>query len=327
MSGNRKTYDVSDDQLMGTRCQRPFISHDGGGTEVRVRKGIGVISEFSVSGGALQVSFEVALHADDKGITRMKYQPAGWVPSGADDVRDFLKKAAQSGEPIQFRIESSRKKDIDDDVPFEQIQAKDTRALLVAVAPVDAGEFTTANPHWLHTDEILTDPADDPDENRSAFGRKKAAQPADPTAPWALRLDDGSINPGSNVVGAAISAYAFISDYGRQNKIESLWAADGSDKKAVARAEAYRRRVSEILLDVCDAAQVAVTPGMEGPDRGLASHTRARGIVFEMVRTWCHIKEETLSSKETMDAWKRRLTESSIKTWQWAIETADKSAR
>lgn len=139
---------------------KTFVTHDGVDgngvrAEVYVQTGEGVIKEIKENAnGTADVHFTVE---------NLKFPVHGWI--GQDNpVYDVVKKAQQSGDKVEFRIEAQRKANIERDVPIADLRAdmKIAREKTIAIL---------ASVNGIVSDEAVTNPEEDP---ASTYGRIKA---------------------------------------------------------------------------------------------------------------------------------------------------------
>lgn len=139
---------------------KTFVTHDGVDgngvrAEVYVQTGEGVIKEIKENAnGTADVHFIVE---------NLKFPVHGWI--GQDNpVYDVVKKAHQTGDKVEFRIEAQRKANIDRDTPIADLRAdmKIAREKTIAIL---------ASVNGIVSDEAVTNPEEDP---ASTYGRIKA---------------------------------------------------------------------------------------------------------------------------------------------------------
>ena len=139
---------------------KTFVTHDGVDgngvrAEVYVQTGEGVIKEIKENAnGTADVHFTVE---------NLKFPVHGWI--GQDNpVYDVVKKAHQTGDKVEFRIEAQRKANIERDIPIADLRAdmKIAREKTIAIL---------ASVNGIVSDEAVTNPEEDP---ASTYGRIKA---------------------------------------------------------------------------------------------------------------------------------------------------------
>ena len=139
---------------------KTFVTHDGVDgngvrAEVYVQTGEGVIKEIKENAnGTADVHFAVE---------NLKFPVHGWI--GQDNpVYDVVKKAHQTGDKVEFRIEAQRKANIERDIPIADLRAdmKIAREKTIAIL---------ASVNGIVSDEAVTNPEEDP---ASTYGRIKA---------------------------------------------------------------------------------------------------------------------------------------------------------
>ena len=139
---------------------KTFVSHDGVDgngvrAEVYVQTGEGIVKEIKENAnGTADVHFTVE---------NLKFPVHGWI--GQDNpVYEVVKKAQQTGDKVEFRIEAQRKANIERDIPIADLRAdmKIAREKTIAIL---------ASINGIVSDEAVTNPEEDP---ASTYGRIKA---------------------------------------------------------------------------------------------------------------------------------------------------------
>jgi hypothetical protein len=135
-----------------------FVSFDGDGTEVYVTTARAKVTEIEERTSSANVKLEASY---------LKYPLNGWLNTG-EEALDILRKAKESGEEVEVRVEAQRKPKIDKSIPIQDIRDSKTANadIIKKIASVN-GVFTS---------EALTNPEDDPDTGKakSALGRTGA---------------------------------------------------------------------------------------------------------------------------------------------------------
>lgn len=308
-----------------TYSSRPFVSHDGVDSngvraEVKVVMGYGNIFEVEASdrGKASNVTFKV---------DNTKYKSNGWAPTDGVVIKK-VKEAQELGVPIHFRIETHRKKDADRTTPISDLSslgnAKDNIFKSLAAVRIEGEEDWTISPHALtRFDE---DPstggnisANSQTPEQLGIGQRKAA-PASSNAPahrgieappYATYNNDGSLNIGSMAVSVPLNMYSFVVEYER------------SHDEVTALTDKQRIVLSRVLLGAANELQMSIYDGkLDKPDMSAGSHTRARALVFEVIRTFYPITDEIVSNKESLKTWRNSVIEKALGMWRWGISEA-----
>lgn len=223
-------FDYNESELAATHTRKPFMAKDGQGAEVKVRTGVAFVKSYrEEDSGVMRV---------DLAAQRLRFNMGGWIARDAVDLKDFIIRHAEERKPFQFRIEASRKRDIPADEKFDHIQSKDLRSLIVAAAEVDAGPFTSKNPGWIHSGEILTNPDLDPaDGGVSAFGTEPAPAPA----PASVRA-----------INRKLDAYGIVCRYAEKNHVDVLDYPENGNEKEVSFVISMRKRLSDLIMQTID---------------------------------------------------------------------------
>lgn len=307
--------------MVETYSSNPFISHDGIDSngvraEVKVVMGYGNIFEVEASdrGKASNVTFKV---------DNTKYKSNGWAPSDGV-VMSKVKEAQDLGVPIHFRIETCRKKHVDRTESINKLakpgEAKDNVFKSLAAVKLEGEDEWTISPQALtRFDE---DPASDGNisannQSREQLGldKKSSSSPAKTPAqhgieapPYATYNNDGTLNYGSMAVAVPLNLYSFVVEYVRNNEA----VADLTDKQKVVLARLMMSAANDIQIGIYDGE-------IDKPDLSAGSHTRARALIFETVRTFHPITMDVVSSKENLKEWKENVVTKSLAMYRWAI--------
>lgn len=135
-----------------------FVSHDGDGTEVYVSTARAKVTEIDERTSSANIKLEASY---------LQHPLNGWLNS-TEEVMTVLRKALETGEEVEVRIEAQRKPKVDKTLPIQEIRDGKTAKtdIIKKIASVN-GVFTS---------EALTNPDDDPDTGKakSALGRTSA---------------------------------------------------------------------------------------------------------------------------------------------------------
>lgn len=310
----------------GTFSAKPFISKDGlddAGVraEVKVVIGLGDIVSVTDSAGGKTKKIEFA-------VRNTTYNPSGW--SRDKKILDKIAKAQESGEPLHFRLETRRKEGIDRVTPIAEISglatAKDSIVKSLAAVKLEDDEAWTisvdavtridedpARSDGIHsayanTPEQLAGPAK---ENHSSAPRSNGYEPA----PYVGRLNDGNVNPGSVALHAPLSFFSYVLEYERDEGVQI-----DKDK---------RKELAHTLMLIANKLQVDIYTkkiGVElknGSDLTAGSHTRARFLIFESIRSYAPITEAVLADEEAYKKWQKTVYGAAYAMWEWAIDEVD----
>lgn len=303
--------------MSSTYSSRPFISHDGPDengvrAEIQVVTGYGHVFEIEESekGNAKKVVFKVE---------NTKYKSTGWAPVD-DPVIALVEEAEKNGEPIHFRIEQRRKDTVPRNIPIKELKdtadkARDnTYKSLTAVKREDDTE-------WTISPKAQTNMAEDPksgsysanDYNAEELRAmsNKGSQPAKTWSsifeapPYADFNNDGTVNMGSLSVAVPTNIYAFINEYVRDNELEI--------------DERRKLKIVKVILQMCNRAQVEIYDGsITEPVLSAGSHTRARALVFESIKSYYPITEEIANDNDLLKDWGEKTYEKVVGMWRWS---------
>jgi hypothetical protein len=318
-----------------TYSSAPFISKDvgpGGPTdraEVKVVTGYGNIFDLELSdkGKSVNVFFKV---------DNTKYKSSGWAPAGGNVVTK-VEEAKAAGVPIYFRIEVRRKDTVDRTESIKDLsslaKAKDNVVKSLAAVKIEGEEEWTISPHAktrLEEDVFFGGASSaggsayDYSLEDLGHGNKPKESSADVTpsnwhpgieaAPYSTLNKDGSLNVGSFAVAVPLNLFSFVVEYERthEDAVGPL-----TDKQRIL--------LAKVLMSAANELQLAVYDGkLENPDMSAGSHTRARAIIFEIIRTFYPLTGEIAGDKALMKEWRSNIVEKSLGMWRWGISEVEK---
>lgn len=308
--------------MADTYSSKPFITYDGildgHRAEVKVVTGYGRIKDIEASdkGVAKKVTFSV---------DNTKYNVSGWSRDAT--IMKLIEKSKETDEPIYFRIEILRKDHVDRHLPIMELttgaeNARDNaRKSLAAVMFEGDADWTVSKDAKTRIDE---DPSrgggspsayDIPESERntkktsgsSNYSRSGAFE----GAPYETYNKGGELNPGSFAVAAPLNIFSYILDYEKEHKIE----LPKDDRKGLATT----------ILKIANRLQKEIyhkNSGLElsKPDLSAGSHTRARALVFESIRSFAPFTPELVANEEDYTTWKKKVLQISLSMWEWAID-------
>lgn len=304
----------------------PFVSYDYNKdseverAEVRVVLGYGHVSkiEDSSKGQARKVSFSVS---------NSKYESSGWIPATEGNLIEMVEQAKDEGTPIYFRIETRRKANIDRATPINELtdlsMAKDSINKAVAALRWAEGD------DWTFSTKAVTNPKEDPQTGGSgvhsalnmdveaipSVNKSKKSSGSFESPPYATFNDNGDVNPGSIAVSVPLNLYTYITEYERNNP-EALPNLDEKQRTGLAR----------VLLDISNKMQLEIYDDeLSKPDLSAGSHTRARAIIFELIRGDYPLSMEIIEDSEFRKEWSRNLFNHGVKMWRWSIGIVEKT--
>lgn len=308
----------------GTYSAAPFITYDGIDSddvraEVSVVVGYGDVAEVedSKAGKTKKVSFEVS---------NTTWRTSGWTRS--PKLQAMIAKAQETNEPIHFRVETRRKDGIDRTRPIKELDSSRGAEIVKSLAAL---KFE-GDDAWTVSDDAFTRIDEDPSNGRSvnanqqsldqlrstagasrseneSNGRNGAFEPAPYVAVWR-----GEINPGTIGVSVPLTFLSNLMEYERESGIEI-------DKDR-------RKEIALVLLRIANALQKDIyvkflKAEYAGVDLTSGSHTRARALLFEAMRSFFPITEEIVSDDAEFKKWQKNLYGTAYSMWVWAIESVD----
>lgn len=308
----------------GTYSSAPFITKDGVDAngvraEVKVVMGYGDVVKITDSSEGKTKNIEFA-------VRNTKYNPTGWCRDAK--IQKILEKAQESGEPVHFRIETRRKIGIDRNLPIAEIstleKAKDSivKSLAAvrlegedewtlgqdAVSRIDEDPTTGLVSANLQTKEQLQSGRDSGSGNPTN-SRRGDFEPAPYVAVW-----KGEINPGSIAVAIPINFLTALLEYERSSGIEI--EKDRRKEIAIDLLKIANRLQKDIYVK-----KMGVAYG--GVDLTAGSHTRARALIFEAMRSFFPLTESILKNEEEYATWKKSIFNVAYSMWSWGLDAVD----
>ena len=238
------------------------------------------------------------------------------------------REAQERDEPIHFRIETRRQKNIDRNIPISELtdlaKAKDSIHKSLAAVKFEGDEEFTISPYAvtrLDEDPNTSGNGIYPASNMSAdeLGKSSSGNSSGSSsysgfepAPYVTRLKSGELNPGSMAVAVPLNLLSFLSEWDREHEASEQV---GEKKRAV---------VAKVLLAAANELQKEIYGGeLETPDLGAGSHTRARALLFEVIRAYYPIDSSVVESKESLLEWKANLVSKSLAMWKWSMKEVE----
>lgn len=311
----------------GTFVAKPFITKDGADpqgirAEVKVLTGYGDIKETKTSAGGKMTN--IVFTGEN-----FRYDQNGWAQNDTDLFKK-IEEAEKNSEAIHFRIEYRRKESIDRSIPFNEMgtennmsKAKDMYFKSLAAVRADSDD------DWTFAPNAVTNPNEDPsmggiipagmgavvkDSPSQDFNAPKYDNLVEPPR-WVSHKADGSLNLGSAASAVVINTYGFVMDLRSEKELDFL-----DSKKARTLTRLLVRVASKIQVNVYSEREDA----LESADLSLESHTRARAIVFNLVKNMHLPTDEVLSDKESFREYAESLTEEGTAIFQWGISETEK---
>lgn len=308
--------------MVDTYSARPFISHDGPDennirAEVKVVTGFGNIAAVDPSdaGKSGKVSFAVE---------NTKFKPAGWAPFDSN-VMKIVEEAQKNGEPIFFRLETRRKDSVDREIPINEL-SKDASTAKDNIHKSLAAVKRSDDEEWTVSPFAVTNMAEDPRTGRapsandfsieelrgtktqgSSAGHSYSSQGEPP--PYVTFDREGNLNPGSMAVSVLLNIYSFVSEYMRDNGL--VGTVD----------ERSKFEVTKKLFHISNEAQIAMYGGDESAlDLSAGSHTRARALAFEAIKTFYPLDAETMTDSTALADWADKMIDKIVAMWSWSMK-------
>lgn len=303
----------------GTYSAKPFISHDGLDddglrAEVKVVIGYGDVVEIEDSKGGKSKKITFA-------VSNSEWNSAGWTRSAP--LQALAEKAKETGEPIHFRIETRRKDDIDRRKPFAELDTNRGAEIVKSLAALKL----EGDSEWTISQDAVTRFDEDPktagglikasdqdieklrpaqrNEN-SGNSRNGAFEPAPYVAIW-----NGDLNPGAIAVNAPLGFLGNLKELERETGI----TIEPEQLKDIAK----------ILLRIANKLQEDIYvkhlgADYAGVDLTAGSHTRARALIFETLRSYAPLTEDILNDEDELKKWQRKVYNTAYAMWTWAMD-------
>lgn len=312
----------NDKATEGTYSAKPFITRDGvdedgNRAEVKVVMGYGDVIEIEDSKGGKSKKIVFA-------VSNSEWNSAGWTRSSA--LQELAEKAKETGEPIHFRIETRRKDDVDRLKPFSELDATRGAEIVKSLAALKL----EGDEKWTISQDAVTIFEEDPrtsgglikatpeDMNNSkANGRNESSgnsrngsfEPAPYVAVW-----NGAINPGAIAVNAPLGFLGNLKELERETGV----SIEPDQLKSIAKT--LLRIANQLQKDIYVKHLEAEYTGV---DLTAGSHTRARALIFETLRSYAPLTEDILADEEELKRWQRKVYNTAYAMWVWALETVD----
>lgn len=286
----------------------PFVAHDGAGTEVWVQCGKGVVENITYKGNKSVADISIQV----KGFN---YPVHGWVQvndtndeSKKSDIFALAQKAFDTNEPVEYRIESQRKKNVSTSIPIQELRDTTEKARENTVPIMASLKFSNSEEPVVFSVEAVTDPADDPvytpsgrvsaietnrrkaetaQQNpqpvrepqqappRGAYNNVPGSMSAMEGKPWERLNADGTLNVGSYSVLASGRTEHVVRKELVKAGIPQLSEGGVPNPEFTQLVNAY----TIIALNIMDKIQHFVTK--KQPNRLSNSYTRARELVVD----------------------------------------------
>lgn len=314
---------------METFSRKPIISKDGPDTngvraEVKVVTGVGFVHniEKSGKGKSAKVIFRVE---------NTKYLPAGWIPVDQEAFA-IIEKAREDGEPIEFRIETHRKDNVDRSTPIADITVTAEIARdnvfksLAAVKRIDDDSWSVSSMAKTNIaeDAMFGDGTGSVSANSFTIEQLREFEAkAAPVAlsgggatvdygfegsPLYVRREGGKINFGANGIGLLLEAYRRVQEHFEKINVP---LSDG-DKVAM----------TQTIIETAGAIQVAVYDGeLSYPEMGVESFSTAVDLVFDAMNMFYPLPSD-LKDQDEMGQWRQSVITKMSRMWKWAGKTA-----
>jgi len=317
----------------GTFSAKPFISKDGVDSdgvraEVKVVIGYGIVAtiEPSDKGKSEKVGFAV---------NNTKFIPSGWTRDS--DIQKKVAQAKESGEPIHFRLETRRKDHVDRKLSLSEVAPpKDMAAALENTVKSLAAVKLDDDESWTISKDAVTRLDEDPAREgglHSAYDMspdqlQKDSGPSESPwtggnnsggsrepAPYVGRLRSGAVNPGTTALLAALGFFNFVMEQERDEGFE----IEKDRRKEIAHT--LMRIANQLQKDIYSKKLGEELKG--GVDLTAGSHTRARALVFESIRSFAPLNESVISDDAEFKKWQKTIYGAAYAMWEWAIDEVD----
>lgn len=288
----------------------PFVGKDGAGVEVWVQRGKGTIENLNFKANKTVADVVIEVNGFD-------YPVHGWVqvndandPTKKSEIFELAQKAFDNNEPVLYRIESQRKKNVPGSIPIQELRDTTEKARENTTPIMASLKFANSDDAPVFSVEAVTDPADDPantpggrvsamDVNRrkaqeaaqnppqmqepqqapprGAYSNVPGSMSAMEGKPWERLNPDGTLNVGSYSVLASGRTEHSIRKELVKAGIPQLDDSFAPNPEFGRLTSAY----TIIALNIMDKIQHFVTK--KQPNRLSNSYTRARELVVDTI--------------------------------------------
>lgn len=286
------------------------IDKDGVRAEVRVQTGRAFIEEVTPSKAGKACNVVVRVEGSD-------YKMNGWVPIG-DPVYNKVLEAQKAGTPIDFRIETARKTDIDRNIPIKELTP-----LAVAMKSVNKAFAAAKLPDeedWVFSPKMRTrveeDPRDGQDPNSMSledFTGQSSGTPVKSNndsfsgiepPPYKTYIDSETINPGSYAAAVPVSILSFV--------------ISKADEEGLELSEKEKALLAKTIIKLTNELQnYMYNYELEKPLLDANSHTRARAIIFQLIESYYKLSSVEVSNKESLKEWYDSISAKAHSLWDW----------
>lgn len=310
----------NDKATEGTYSTKPFITHDGidnngDRAEVKVVMGFGDIIDIedSKNGKSKKITFAVS---------NSEWNSSGWTRD--PKLHELVEKAKETGEPIHFRIETRRKDGIDRNKPFSELVTERGAEIVKSLAAVkyaDDEEWTISMDAVTRFDEdpvtggLIKASEQDieklrPSQRTQSSGNSRNGnfEPAPYVAIWRDQL-----NPGTIGVAIPLTFLSNLLEYERESGQEI------PKEKRKDIAIVLMRIANQLQKDIYTKYLQADYPGV---DLTAGSHTRARALIFEVLRSFYPLSESIIADEEEFKLWQKNVYSTCYSMWVWAMDVA-----
>ena len=241
---------------------------------------------------------------------------------------------------MHFRIEKRRKPQVDRSLPMSEISPpgdstaarENTFRSLVAVRfddekdwtvgrnmltrfdedPKFRSGFNSANDYSLEELNALSGKGSISSQQSDGYSSGSSRSSSIESAPFKTLNPDGTVNPGGPAVSVRLNFMNFVYE----------WLRDHDDVKRLNKRQVML--LSDKMTEIANRLQGAIYEGdLDEPDYELGSHTRARSVVYDTIRNFYPITNETLSSRESVNEWAKNVTKEALENWRWALSQAE----
>lgn len=306
---------------MKTFSKNPFITYDkvdsnGVRAEVKVQSGVGNIDEIKKSKEGKARNIIISAENTEHTLN-------GWVPVD-DPVFTKIQNAYDNKEPVEFRIETTRKRDVNRETPISELTA-DMSTAKENVFKAFAAVKEEGDKEWTLSPKMRTRMEEDPKDEEfvdptsisleeftggSSISKKSSPRMTSnnpiENPPYLTYNPNGEINPGSYAASVPINILSFVISYCTTNNVEL-----SEQEKAV---------IAKRIIFLTNSLQNFMYNGtLTKPMLDSNSHTRTRAIVFEVIENYYPITKDILKDSESLKAWSLAIKDKSEALWKWNV--------
>lgn len=235
-------------------------------------------------------------------VAGAKYDFSGFVNDNTP-VAKLIKQAKEEDLVICARFEKKRKKNVDPNLPIDEI-TKDSFIAKENIVNIVAGVYNFNSKEWILSSDAVSNPAEDPEyvKNELASATYSTDDFFTASAPKIQTTDaDWKANH-------LISMFTYAREHCKENGVDI-----GIKGLKV---------LATHLLTAADVLQMKANK-FDMPNYNDYSHTKARGMLFSWMKA-NPLSTDLMKTKGAFNKWVEDFAEENVELWAWAKEEAQK---